>query len=140
MSIEQLQVIAGMTSTVIFISSNLPMLYKAFRTREMGSYSFAQITLSNVGNVIYWLYIVGLPVGPVWVLHGFFTLATALMLIFYLRYEQGWGRYAQSIRAEHARNQTPVRRTLEWPSQVADSVFSASRRPTLCRRLSLPCA
>jgi hypothetical protein len=140
MSIEQLQVIAGMTSTLIFISSNLPMLRKAFRTREMGSYSFAQITLSNVGNLIYWLYIAGLPVGPVWVLHGFFTLVTAVMLIFYLRYEKGWGRHAQSTRAENARYRADARRTLGRPSQAAYSLISTSRRPTLCRRLSLPCA
>jgi uncharacterized protein with PQ loop repeat len=118
MSTEQLQVIAGMISTLIFIFSNLPMLYKAFRTHEMGSYSFAQITLSNVGNLIYWLYIAGLPVGPVWVLHGFFTLATVLMLIFYLRYEKGWGAASSSKGEGNPRYRWDTnmgkRQTSEW--------------------------
>jgi hypothetical protein len=43
--------------------------------------------LSNLGNLIYWLYVISLPVGPVWFLHGFFTITTGLMLLFYLRYE-----------------------------------------------------
>ena len=30
-----------------------------------------------------------LPPGPIWFLHGFYTVSTALMLIWYLRYE-GW--------------------------------------------------
>ena len=41
--------------------------------------------------MIYWLYVVSLPVGPVWILQGFFTLATGLMLIGYLHYKKGWG-------------------------------------------------
>lgn len=95
MSITQVQAIAGMGSTLLFISSSLPMLYKAFRTREMGSYSLANITLSNVGNWVYWLYVAGLPVGPIWLLHGFHTVSTGLMFIFYLRYEKGWVRRAR---------------------------------------------
>ena len=128
MSTEQLQVIAGMGSTLLFISSSFPMLYKAFRTREMGSYSLEQIMLSNVGNLVYWLYVAGLPVGPVWLLHGFHTISTGLMFIFYLRYEKGWGRPLPSTSAESSGLRRDVRLTLEWPAQPAYSVTSASRR------------
>jgi hypothetical protein len=39
-----------------------------------------------VGNGAYWIYISTLPVGPIWLLHTFYTLATALMLVWSLRY------------------------------------------------------
>jgi hypothetical protein len=74
------------------VSSNLPMLFKAFKTKDLRSYSLGHIALSNFGNLLYWLYIASLPFGPIWFLQGFFTLSTALMFIFYLRYEKGWGR------------------------------------------------
>jgi len=96
MSIEAIQTIAGTLSSVIFVTSTLPMLYKALRTRDLTSYSLLNISLSNVGNLVYWLYVSGLPVGPVWFVHGFATLSTLLMLIWYLRYtckvEGSWRR------------------------------------------------
>jgi hypothetical protein len=91
MNMQQIQLMAGFASTALFVSSNLPMLFKAFKTKDLSSYSFGHIALSNVGNLIYWLYVVSLPAGPIWFLHGFFTVATALMLVGYLRYEKGWG-------------------------------------------------
>lgn len=81
-------VMAGFLSTLMFIGSNLPMLYKAFRTRNLKSYSLAHIALSNLGNLVYWLYILALPFGPVWLLHGFNTAVACLMLLWYLRYER----------------------------------------------------
>ena len=90
---ENLQMIAGFTSSMIFVTSNLPMLFKAFRTKDLKSYSPIHIVLSNVGNLLYWLYVVSLPVGPIWFLHGFFTVSTLLMLAFYLRYETGLARF-----------------------------------------------
>jgi hypothetical protein len=42
--------------------------------------------MSNVGNAINWVYIASLPHGPVWWLHGFYTVTTALMLFWYVRY------------------------------------------------------
>jgi uncharacterized protein with PQ loop repeat len=92
MDIQTLQVFAGFTSTVMFMSSNLPMLLKAYKTKNLKSYSLGHIALSNFGNLIYWLYVAGLPFGPIWILQGFFTISTALMLFWYLRYERGWGR------------------------------------------------
>lgn len=80
-------VIAGFTSSMIFICSNLPMLLKAFSTKDLKSYSLGQIGLANLGNGIHWIYVCSLPVGPVWFLHGFNTLVAVLMLTLYLHYE-----------------------------------------------------
>jgi hypothetical protein len=90
MDIEQIQLAAGSFSTFIFVGSNLPMLWKAFRSKSLASYSLGHIGLSNVGNLLYWVYMVSLPFGPAWFLHGFNTIVTALMLSWYLHYEKGW--------------------------------------------------
>lgn len=82
-----LPVIAGSISTIIFALSTLPMLTKAFQTKDLKSYSLGNILLSNVGNVIHAVYIFALPPGPIWLLHSFYLVTTALMLVWYLRYE-----------------------------------------------------
>jgi hypothetical protein len=82
-----LPVLAGTVSTVIFASSMLPMLAKAVRTKNLGSYSLGNIVLSNVGNAVHSVYVFHLPAGPIWALHMFYLVATALMLVWYLRYE-----------------------------------------------------
>ena len=79
-------VLAGTMSTLIFASSLLPMLVKAARTKDLRSYSLGNIVLSNVGNVIHSIYVFHLPAGPIWALHTFYLVATALMLVWYLRY------------------------------------------------------
>jgi uncharacterized protein with PQ loop repeat len=80
-------VIAGSISTALFVASTLPMLYKAARTKELGSYSLGYLALANVGNGFYTVYVISLPVGPIWALHGFYLVSSALMLLWYLRYE-----------------------------------------------------
>ena len=87
---HSLSMLAGFTSSTIFIISNLPMLFKAFKTKDLSSYSLGQLTLGTLGNMIYWLYVVSLPLGPVWYLQAFFTIASASMLFCYLRYEKNW--------------------------------------------------
>jgi uncharacterized protein with PQ loop repeat len=82
-----LPLIAGTISTVIFAFSTLPMLLKAFRTKDLKSYSLGNILLSNVGNAIHSVYVFHLPAGPIWLLHAFYLVTTALMLAWYLRYE-----------------------------------------------------
>ena len=77
MYLQQLSVVAGILSTILFAASNIPMLVRAFRTRDLRSYSLIHLAMSNVGNAAHWVYIVGLPAGPIWVLHGFYTM-TAL--------------------------------------------------------------
>ncbi len=92
MHVHSIQVIAGFVSSLIFISGNFPMLFKALKTKDMHSYSLGQLILGNLGNTAYWLYVAGLPVGPVWFLQGFFSLSSATMLFCYLRYEKKWFR------------------------------------------------
>jgi uncharacterized protein with PQ loop repeat len=82
-----LPLIAGAVSSAIFAMSTLPMLLKAFSTKDLKSYSLTNITLSNIGNLIYAIYVYSLPVGPVWALHTFNLVTTGLMLFWYLRYE-----------------------------------------------------
>ncbi|NDZ97248.1 PQ-loop repeat-containing protein [Streptomyces sp. SID6673] len=79
-------VLAGGIATAVFAFSTLPMLIKAWRTKDVRSYSPGNITLANVGNLIYLVYVLHLPVGPALVLHLFHTAASALMLYWYLRY------------------------------------------------------
>jgi uncharacterized protein with PQ loop repeat len=81
-------VLAGSTSTVIFAFSTMPMLIKAFRTKDLGSYSLGNIVLSNIGNMIHSDYVISLPCGPIWLLHSFYLVTTAMMLVWYLRYER----------------------------------------------------
>ncbi len=83
------QIIAGLVSSSMFVFSTLPMLLKAFTTKDLRSYSLGNIALSNLGNLVHWMYVAGLPLGPIWFLHGFSTLTTGLMLFWYLRYEMG---------------------------------------------------
>jgi hypothetical protein len=84
----ELPVIAGIASTLIFAFSTLPMLSKAFRTRDLHSYSLGNILLANGGNAIHSFYVFSLPAGPIWLLHTFYVITTALMLFWYLRYER----------------------------------------------------
>jgi uncharacterized protein with PQ loop repeat len=79
-------VTAGAIATVVFASSTLPMLAKAWRTKDVSSYSAGNIVLANCGNVLYAMYVVHLPLGPIWALHAFHTTSTALMLYWYIRY------------------------------------------------------
>lgn len=82
-----LSVIAGTISTFIFAVSTFPMLLKAYRTKDLKSYSLGNILLSNAGNVIHSLYVYNLPPGPIWLLHTFHLITTGLMLVWYLLYE-----------------------------------------------------
>ena len=99
---KSLPVIAGFISTLLFALGTLPMLTKAFNTKNLSSYSFGNILMSNVGNVIYGIYVVQLPFGPVWFLYGFNLLSTGLMLFWYLKYEGLPNRFKLS--GNHARN------------------------------------
>jgi hypothetical protein len=81
-----LPVLAGAISTAIFVTSTLPMLVKAARTKDLSSYSVGNILLSNVGNLINTIYVVHLPFGPVWALHAFHLVTTGMMLFWYVRY------------------------------------------------------
>ena len=86
MDLSQLPVLAGSVATTIFVGSYLPMLVKAIRTRDLSSYSRSSLVLANVGNLVQTAYVVTLPVGPIWGLHGFYLLATVVMLLLHLRH------------------------------------------------------
>ena len=72
--------IAGTVSTVVFAVSNLPMLRKALRTRDVSSYSVSSLAMINAANAAYSLYVFSLPVGPIWALHSFYVVSCAIML------------------------------------------------------------
>lgn len=98
-----LPIVAGMISTVMFAFSTLPMVIKAYRTKDLRSYSLGNIALANGGNAVHSLYVFNLPMGPIWFLHGFYVVTTAMMLFWYLRYEVGprrSGRVAESSTTE----------------------------------------
>ena len=73
--------IAGTVSTVVFAVSNLPMLRKALRTRDVSSYSLSSVVMINAANAVYSLYVFSLPVGPIWVLHTFYLVSCAILLV-----------------------------------------------------------
>ena len=87
MSLTSLPVIAGIASTAIFAGGTLPMLAKAVRTRELGSYSLGNLMMANLGNAVHSLYVFSLPAGPLWILHAFNLASSLLMLLWFLRYE-----------------------------------------------------
>jgi len=85
-AVLSLPTLAGLASTVIFAASTLPMLVKAYRSRDLASYSLGNIALANLGNAVYSVYVYSLPPGPIWLLHTFYLVSSALMLGWYLRY------------------------------------------------------
>lgn len=91
--------LAGTVSTLLFASSTLPMVLKAIRTKDLASYSLANLVLANVGNAVHCIYVVHLPVGPIWALHGFYVVTTGLMLLWCLRYRSA-GSSRGALRAE----------------------------------------
>ena len=87
---QAIQLIAGSISSLLFMSANVPMLVKAYRTRNLRSCSLSNMLPINIGNILYWLYVSSFPLGPIWFLHSFYTLSSAVMLVWYLRYERSW--------------------------------------------------
>jgi uncharacterized protein with PQ loop repeat len=85
-------VLAGVVSTGLFAMSYLPMLAKAARTKDLSSYSLGNLAMTNVGNVVYSLYVFTLPFGPIWFLHSFYLVACGLMLMWFLHYSSAWRR------------------------------------------------
>ena len=62
------------------------MLVKAYRSRDLSSYSLGNIGLANLGNAVHSVYVFSLPPGPIWALHSFYLVSSGLMLGWYLRY------------------------------------------------------
>lgn len=75
-----LAVVFGTASTTLFAASQLPMVWRAVRTRDLTSYSTSSLLLANIGNLLHAVYVYSLPAGPLWFLHAFYLVVTALML------------------------------------------------------------
>jgi hypothetical protein len=86
MDLGSMAIVAGTVSSVLFAASVLPMLIKAIRTRDLSSYSRGNLVLANVGNAVHSVYVAQLPAGPIWALHSFYVISSALMLIWHLHY------------------------------------------------------
>src|SRR5215207_1674570 len=86
MAIDGIAILAGTASTVLFVASVLPMLIKAVRTRDLTSYSRGNLVLANVGNLVHSVYVAQLPAGPIWALHSFYVVTSALMLVWHVHY------------------------------------------------------
>jgi uncharacterized protein with PQ loop repeat len=100
--------IAGTIATVAFAVSNLPMLRKALRTRDVSSYSLPSMIIINLANAVYSLYVFTLPFGPIWGLHTFYVISCAIMLLLCLRQRRApvtqdtvIRRSRRLVRAEH---------------------------------------
>ena len=76
--------VAGVISTLMFLSSNLPMVVQAVRTRDVSSYSRGYLVLTNIGNLVYTVYVLSLPAGPIWLLHLVYTAVSAFMLLLHV--------------------------------------------------------
>ncbi len=92
--------IAGTLATVVFAVSNLPMLRKALRTRDVSSYSLLSMVMINGANAVYSLYVFTLPIGPVWGLHTFYVVSCAIMLVLCLRQRRIAARTAEPSRRD----------------------------------------
>jgi hypothetical protein len=111
-------VVAGSISTALFVVSALPMLYKAVCTRDLSSYSLGNLVLANVGNGFYAIYVFSMPLGPIWALHSFYMLSSAMMLFWYLRY----GASKRHPHSEQAKDRAPT----STPHQVLARGISCS--------------
>lgn len=78
----------GVVATLLFVASAIPMLVRAFRTRDLSSYSPANLIIANVGNLAQTIYVATLPIGPVWLMHLFNLVVSALMLLWWLRHSR----------------------------------------------------
>ena len=140
MDANNIQLVAGMISTVIFTTSNIPMLVKAAKTHDLKSYSDLNIALGNIGNLIHWVYIFQLPFGPIWFLHGFYTLSSALMCLWYFRYEGislGRKKPTWLRRREVNRGGAAMKRTTPAQKPWADSArlrYTPQPKPSAGRR------
>jgi uncharacterized protein with PQ loop repeat len=83
-----LTLLSGTIAAILFTTSNIPMLLRAIRTKDLRSYSLAHFVVSNLANGFYWIYIITLPFGPIWLMHGFYTISAALMLLWDVRYRK----------------------------------------------------
>ena len=118
MAMPDVAVLAGVVSTSIFVVSYLPMLVKAARSKDLSSYSGWNLVLANAGNLVHSIYVLSLPAGPLWALHGFYLVASVLMLLWWVRYRGQPSRTAApppALGQADARSAGPVPEELPCP-------------------------
>jgi uncharacterized protein with PQ loop repeat len=135
-------VLAGTVSTVLFGLSTLPMLVKAARTKDLTSYSRGNMVLANVGNAVHSIYVFQLPAGPIWALHAFYLVSSALMLFWHLRYAR---RPARTVASPTPPAQVPSRVASEREAgiehgQRPGTRSSSGRSPRLAAGVRTPAA
>jgi hypothetical protein len=52
------------------------------------SYSLASLWMLNIGNALHWLYVLSLPAGPIYALHAWSTVSTAILLAWCHRFRR----------------------------------------------------
>ena len=125
-----LAVLAGSVSTVLFVASALPMLVKAARTGDLGSYSIGNLALANIGNVVYAVYVFSLPVGPIWALHSFYILSSLAMLAMWLGYRRRLRRSAQGSSSRRTVGGATTRNASRQMAVSSGVLTSASSTPS----------
>jgi uncharacterized protein with PQ loop repeat len=100
--------VAGSASTTLFVVSYLPMLVRAVRTRDLRSYSRSSLVIANIGNVVQACYVASLPMGPLWLLHGFYLIASALMLGLHVRHGGSRSPHPGDSHDHHHQQTRPV--------------------------------
>ena len=131
-------VLAGSVSTALFVGSYLPMLLKAFRTKDLDSYSRGNLVLATIGNAVYSVYVFSLPLGPIWFLHSSYVIATLLMLVWHVRH----AARADPARRAARRTRTTGTTTTSCPwrseSPLGRSGWRSRCPDSLARRRSCP--
>ncbi|MGC5172123.1 hypothetical protein ACLQ2Q_15885 [Microbacterium sp. DT81.1] len=119
--------IAGTVATVVFAVSNLPMLRKALRTRDVSSYSLLSLVMINAANLVYSLYVFSLPLGPIWALHTFYLVSCAIMLVLCLGQRRSAVR--QSGRPQVTGREVTTTRAVEFDAALPALVNVGSPVP-----------
>ena len=125
-----LAVLAGSVSTIVFIASYLPMLFKAARTHDLASYSAGNLVLANVGNAVYSVYVFSLPAGPIWALHSFYLLSSFAMLAMWIGYRRRVARSGQESSSRRTVGGATARKASRQIAASSASLTSASSTPS----------
>jgi len=95
---DDLSAAFGTIASVMFAVSHVPMVVKAVRTRDVRSYSIPNLVLVNAGNALWTVYVLSLPIGPIWALHSLYVIAGATMLGLVIRERRVTGSRSRSGR------------------------------------------
>ena len=125
-----LAVLAGSVSTALFVASALPMLARAARTGDLGSYSIGNLAVGNIGNVVYAVYVFSLPVGPIWALHSFYILSSLAMLAMWFGYRRRLRRSAQESSSRRTVGGATARNASRQMAVSSGVLTSASSTPS----------